>query len=120
MKEDYPLASSPRFSRRSARESEAGFTLIELLVVIAIIGALIALLLPAIGAARESARRTQCLNNLRQMVITAHMFADKHAGSYPIAYHNKREGDTAYSLCWDISTIVKDGQAPVVAPGILW
>ena len=55
---------------------QKAFTLVELLVVIAIIGVRVAMLLPAVQAARETARRTQCSNNLRQLGIAVQAFHD--------------------------------------------
>lgn len=72
-------------TRRHCRSSQqpVGVTLIEVLVVIVIVGILIAMLLPAIVASRESARRTACASNLRQIALATSMYADTYREHFP-------------------------------------
>jgi prepilin-type N-terminal cleavage/methylation domain-containing protein/prepilin-type processing-associated H-X9-DG protein len=106
-------AAIPTLWLRARDRDRRGMTLIELLVVIAIIGVLMALLLPAIQAARESARRMQCQSNLRQIGVGLAHCADS-AGVFPIGcmggpnyLHDSR------ILSWNVQMLPQLEQQPI-------
>lgn len=89
-----------------SRQRSRGFTLVELLVVIAIIGVLIALLLPAVQAAREAARRSHCSNNLRQLALAIHNYESTY-GVIPPATVNTNQ------LAWTVLILPFIEQQPL-------
>jgi prepilin-type N-terminal cleavage/methylation domain-containing protein len=95
-------------------KSRRAFTLVELLVVIAIIGVLVALLLPAVQSAREAARRMQCSNNVKQIMLSMHHFHDTYLVLSPGAV---RGGSlTPAHSKFNVPANIKHGWAPFILP----
>jgi len=94
------------------RAFRTGFTLVELLVVIAIIGILVALLLPAIQAAREAARRTECASNIKQVAIAMHNYHDSY-GAFPAMGTRGMGGNTGHWYAWTIPILPFIEQTPL-------
>jgi len=96
-----------------------GFTIVELLVVIAIIGMLLALLLPAVQAAREASRRAKCASNMRQVGLAIRQYCDVNRGRWPLTTHTS-DTDTAglYTKAWiyTIAPFMEDVDAIRICP----
>ena len=94
------------------RGTRSGFTLVELLVVIAIIGVMVGLLLPAVQAAREAARRMSCSNNMKQIGLGMHNYHDS-LRSFPLGSYNLRETWPASGSNWRALLLPYIEQSPL-------
>jgi prepilin-type processing-associated H-X9-DG protein len=100
-------------------EKRTAITLVELLVVISIIGVLVALLLPAIQAARASARAASCKNNLRQIGLSILQFCDLNDGEFPEwwhAKHNEKDAEGIHSWIYTLAPYLENVDAIRVCP----
>jgi prepilin-type N-terminal cleavage/methylation domain-containing protein len=111
----HPQYSQP--IRRRPRLARSAFTLVELLVVIAIIGVLVALLLPAVQAAREAARRCSCVNNMMQLGLSLHSY-EFHHESFPPGVINPdgpiRNESVGQHVSWTVQAL------PYLEQNALW
>lgn len=94
---------------RQTKKNRSGFTLIELLVVIAIIAILAAILFPVFARAREKARQTSCLSNLKQTSLAMMMYAGDYDETFPLAYYY--DASFTHEFAWDYSVNYGIGKA---------
>lgn len=101
---------------------QRAFTLIELLVVMAIIALLLAVIAPALARAKQQSQAIACLNNLRQMAIAAHTYAQNNRDFYPLAYDKTvRTSGKTISYVWDFTSIRDSAtRQTIIQPGLLW
>jgi prepilin-type N-terminal cleavage/methylation domain-containing protein/prepilin-type processing-associated H-X9-DG protein len=83
----------------------SGFTLVELLIVIAIVGALLALILPAVQSARAAARSADCKSNMRQIGLAVLQYCERNGGQFPEWYHSGAERSWIYTLAADLERV---------------
>src|SRR5438445_13756232 len=105
---------SRRCDRRTRMRSKVAFTLIELLVVIAIIAILAAILFPVFAQARESARKTSCLSNVKQLGLASYMYAQDYDETYALVLNIPGDlpipGSQVYSVFDNIFPYIKNSQ----------
>lgn len=106
-------------NKHVSMKQKTAFTLIELLVVISIISLLMGILMPILGRTRQQGQSIMCLSNLRQMIITAMMYANNNDNYFPMAYITEKDGSLRKSIAWDFTNVSNSGQK-YIEPGLLW